>query len=238
MDRPRDAGVAADAGGASRTEWRFSPESSHSMTSGTLRRVRDDDVGRVRVARFLESGGVDLVGRVVDVDTGGPLSGVPVEARLEKRFVEIESVADGTFRMPGMVPGSKVVVWIGDRRERVVAERVDLRIPSNGNNAELGVVGLLAGNELDPRLDGWIGIYVASKDGRIRVSAINAWVPAVAAGIAVGDAVLSVNGRDIHRMGPRAVAFLLRGPTGRTVNLELESSDGTRRQVTVQRLLR
>jgi C-terminal processing protease CtpA/Prc len=118
-----------------------------------------------------------------------------------------------------------------------VAERFDVRIPNNGKNAQLGVISLLEGNEMDSHLNGWIGLYVARKEEKLKVSAVNAWVPANSAGIEVGDALLSVNGRDTKTMGPRTAAFLLRGPSGSSVTLEVESSDGKRRQVTLKRIL-
>jgi hypothetical protein len=180
---------------------------------------------------------VDLVGRVIDADTGKPAPGVSAEARMDGRFVVLDTQRDGTFVMPGMVPGSKVVVWLGGRQDQMVAERFDVRIADNGKTSDLGTVRLLEGDEADPRLDGWIGLHVARAEGRVRVSAVNAWVPASSAGIEVGDTVLSVNGRDIKGLGPRSIAFLLRGPNDSSVTLELESRDGTRRQLNLKRVL-
>jgi hypothetical protein len=214
---------------------------SPNATTGPLRhgsagrRLRDD--GQIRVARFLSTGGVDLVGRVINADTGKPAPGVSVEARLEGRFVALETQRDGTFIMPGMVPGSKVVVWLGGRQDQIVAERFDVRIADNAKTSDMGTVRLLEGDESDPRLDGWIGLHIARAEGRVRVSAVNAWVPASSAGIEVGDTVLSVNGRDIKGLGPRSIAFLLRGPNDSSVTLELESLDGTRRQLKLKRVL-
>lgn len=201
-------------------------------------REDDDDAGQVRVARFTDAGGADLEGRVVNVDTGRALPGIAVDVRLEGRYVEVETGPDGSFRAPGMVPGSKVLVWIGGRRDRMVAERFDVRIPDTGKKADLGMVRLLDGDELDSRLDGWIGLYVTRKDEKIRVSAVNAWVPANSAGIEAGDAVLSVDGRDVKGLGPRSVSFLLRGPSGSATTLEIESADGKRRKLTLKRVTR
>jgi C-terminal processing protease CtpA/Prc len=46
-----------------------------------------------------------------------------------------------------------------------------------------------------------------------------------------------VDGRDIKGLGPRSIAFLLRGPNDSSVTLELESRDGTRRQLNLKRVL-
>jgi C-terminal processing protease CtpA/Prc len=47
-----------------------------------------------------------------------------------------------------------------------------------------------------------------------------------------------VDGRDVRGLGPRAVGFLLRGPGGSSTPLEVESSDGKRRKLTLQRVVR
>jgi hypothetical protein len=210
---------------------------SNPRRDGIGRHPRSSE-GYARVSRFLEVGGVDLMGRVINVDTGRPIDGISVEARLEGRLVEVETDASGAFRMSGMVPGSKVLIWINDSRNRMVAERFDMKIPTNGKHVDLGTVRLLEGNELDSRLDGWIGVFLARKEDKVRISAVNAWVPATTAGVEVGDALLSVNGRDTKGLGPRSVAFLLRGPSGSSLTIELESHDGKRRQLTFKRVLR
>jgi len=97
---------------------------------------------------------------------------------------------------------------------------------------------LLDGDELASRLDGWIGMYVARRGGQVKVTAVNAWVPANKAGIEAGDTVLSVDGRDVRGLGSRTVGFLLRGPSGSSVTLEVESGDGKRRKLTLTRVLR
>jgi hypothetical protein len=216
------------------------PSSSRRASSEpAARRQREDDDGsQVRVARFVEAGGADLEGRVVNIDTGRPVAGIGVDVRLEQRYVLVETGADGSFKAAGMVPGSKVLVWIGGRRDHMVAERFDVRIPENGKKADLGVVRLLDGDELDSRLDGWIGLYVTRKDGKVQVSAVNAWLPASRAGIEAGDSVISVDGREVNRLGPRSVSFLLRGPSGSSTTLEVEARDGTRRKLTLKRVTR
>jgi hypothetical protein len=198
----------------------------------------DDRRGYVRVARFSPSGGSTMEGRIVDIDTGRALAGVVIEARYDRRLVETESDHAGVFKMPGMVPGSQVVVWVGGRRDRWVAERFDVSVPDNGKNAELGVISLLDGDEVGSRIDGWIGMYVARRGGQVKVSAVNAWVPADKAGIQEGDTVLAVDGREVRGLGARAVGFLLRGPTGSSMTLEVASKDGKRRKLTLERVRR
>jgi S1-C subfamily serine protease len=137
-----------------------------------------------------------------------------------------------------MVPGSEVVVWVGGRRHQWVAERIDVSIPASGKKADVGVIKLLHGDEMSSRLEGWIGTYVTGRRGQVKVNAVNAWVPAYRAGIEVGDTILSVDGRDVRGLGSRAVGFLLRGPSGSSITIEVESGDGKRRKLTLERVVR
>jgi predicted metalloprotease with PDZ domain len=164
--------------------------------------------------------------------------GVVVEARLAARFVETTTEASGAFRMPGMLPGTRVALWVGGKTDHFVSERIDVAIPGEGQTAEVGVVGLLPGDELASRLDGWAGLFVARRAGRIVVSAVSAWLPADLAGIEVGDLLVAVNGRDVTALGPRAVTFLLRGPTGSTLSVVVQGRDGTRRTLSLPRVRR
>lgn len=198
----------------------------------------DDGGSYTRVARFVASGGAVLEGKIVDVDSGRPVSGASVEVRYKERLVETTTDASGGFRMPGMAPDSRVVVWVGGKRDHTVAERLEIAIPAEGKTAELGVIKLLNGDEMGSRLDGWIGLWVTRAGDHIKVSAVNSWVPADRAGIKVGDVILSVDGRALKGMGPRSVGFLLRGPTGSSTTLEVQSSDGNRRKLTLERIRR
>ena len=198
----------------------------------------EDGGSYTRVARFVASGGAVLEGKIVDVDSGRPVSGASVEARYKERLVETTTDASGGFRMPGMAPDSRVVVWFGGKRDHTVAERLEIAIPGEGKTAELGVIKLLNGDEMGSRLDGWIGLWVTRAGDHIKVSAVNSWVPADRAGIKVGDVILSVDGRALKGLGPRSVGFLLRGPTGTSTTLEVQSSDGNRRKLTLERIRR
>jgi len=231
---PADAGVAAtpDAGAGRRIAALDVPRSRAGPSD------MEDGGSYTRVARFVASGGAVLEGKIVDVDSGRPVSGASVEARYKERLVETTTDASGGFRMPGMAPDSRVVVWFGGKRDHTVAERLEIAIPGEGKTAELGVIKLLNGDEMGSRLDGWIGLWVTRAGDHIKVSAVNSWVPADRAGIKVGDVILSVDGRALKGLGPRSVGFLLRGPTGTSTTLEVQSSDGNRRKLTLERIRR
>jgi len=70
------------------------------------------------------------------------------------------------------------------------------------------------------------------------VRAVNPWLPAERAQIDVGDALLSIDGHDLSRLGPRAATFLLRGPVGSTAEVVIESADKARRTLSLSRVAR
>jgi hypothetical protein len=204
--------------------------------AGRDRRSGGEDF--VWVARFVATGGASLEGRVVDAETGRPLSGIAVEARLGRRLMATSTDGSGGFRMDGMLPGSRVTVWAGGASDPFVPERIEARIPGEGLLSEAGTIRLLRGDELAPNLNGWVGLTVSRRGGHVVVSAVSPWLSADRARIEVGDIVVSIDGRDLSGLGSRAVTFLLRGPIGSTAQVVAESSDQIRRTVLLQRVPR
>jgi carboxyl-terminal processing protease len=68
---------------------------------------------------------------------------------------------------------------------------------------------------------GSIGAVLAQSrsDGRLTVRDTPSGHPAAAAGIAPGDEILLIDGRDVRNLSPDAVHRLLQGDVGTTVNL-------------------
>jgi hypothetical protein len=211
-------------------------------TGGMRRAERGSDSSRsddmVRVARFVTSGGASLKGRVLEAESDRPIPGVDVEVRLDRQYIISSADDAGQFNIPGMVPGSHVVVWVGGKRGVFVDERTDVTIPDEGQVGDAGSIRLLRGDELADRMDGWVGLFVSRRNGHIVVTSVNPWLPADRAGIEVGDALLSVNGRDVSALGPRAVTFLLRGPASSSVAIITQGGRDKRRDVVLQRVRR
>src|SRR5262249_39054332 len=90
----------------------------------------------MRVARFVASGGASLRGRVLEADGDRPVAGADVEVRLDRQYVLTSTNEGGQFSLPGMVPGSRVVVWIGGKRGVLVDERIDVALPGEGQIAD------------------------------------------------------------------------------------------------------
>src|SRR5262249_17596274 len=131
------------------------------LSKGDLSALGDDSRSDfVRVARFVAAGGASLQGRVVDADSGRPVSGAVVEAVLAEKFMEGRTDASGAFQMAGMLPGTRVRIWVGGKHDPFVAERIDVGVPGEGQVADAGIIRLVRGDELASRLDGWVGLFV------------------------------------------------------------------------------
>ena len=190
------------------------------------------------VARLAPTGGATLKGRVVDAETGRAYAGVAVEAHLGASFMKTATDGFGFFRMPGILPGRRITVWIIGQTDTFVAERLDVTIPGEGDIIDAGVVRLLRGDELASHLEGWMGMFVSRRGQRNIVAAVSPWSPADRAGIEVGDVLLSIAGRDVEELGPRATGFLLRGPVGTRVGLSVQDRQGIVQKFQLERVLR
>lgn len=91
---------------------------------------------------------------------------------------------------------------------------------------------------LDSSLSGsfvGIGIEIGVKDGYPLVGRIFVGSPAQAAGLKVGDEIISADGFDLHGASIDLVTSRIRGAAGSIVELMVKSPDGTTRQVTCTR---
>ena len=230
------AGGAGGAGGPPRGEARRGASGDSPWRGASQGSASDDGSGPVRVLRFTQSGGAGLKGQVIDADNGKPLAGVVIEAHIKGKFMEAATDASGAFRMAGLLPGKRVKVWMIENA--FVAEYVEVQLQGEGETSDLGVVRLLSGNEIGGQLGGWVGLFVGRRNSRNVVTAVNPWLPADRAGIETGDVILSVDGRNLEGLGPRAAGFLLRGPVGTRTSITLQNREGVTRQVEMERVSR
>jgi hypothetical protein len=225
-----DGGARSDAGPATAPWHAYVEERSESDEEAELRQVE----------RFVSDGGATLEGRVIEADSGNPIAGAAVHVQHAGMFVEARTDATGAFRIPGMPPGSRLVVWVGRNGDPFVDERLAVNVPMQEADLKVdaGTVKLLRGDELASGLVAWVGLFVTRRRGQIVVSAVSPWQPADAAEIRVGDQVLAIDGRDVAGLGPRAVTYLLRGPAGSPVTLIVRTPDHDQRKLTLKRVRR
>ena len=230
-----DGGASGPDAGA-RRDARAAPTARRAVQE----RSKSDEEAELRqVERFVAAGGATLVGRVVEADGGKPVAGTSVHVHHAGVFVEGRTDASGAFRIPGMLPGSRVVVWVGRNGDPFIDERIAVAMPVDGQVADAGTVRLLRGDELATRNSGWVGVFVTRRNGQLVLSAVSPWLPADEAGLEVGDQIAAIDGRDVTGLGPRAVTFLLRGPVGAPVTLSVRAHDDhDKRKLTLVRVLR
>jgi carboxyl-terminal processing protease len=111
-------------------------------------------------------------------------------------------------------------------------------VPAEGDTAEAGTLKLLRGDELTARLEGWVGLFVNRRSSQIVVAGVSPWTPADEAHLEVGDQLVSIDGRDVTGLGPRAVTYLLRGRVGTSVAVVVREHGGQRRKLTLARVVR
>ena len=197
----------------------------------------EEDPDVVRVARFTE-GGAGVKGQVIDAATGKPLADVMVDAYFEHKIMGTTTDAEGAFRMMGLIPGKRVKVWMSDKTRNFVAEYLEVHPHAKGEATDVGVVRLLRGSEVTGNLSGWVGLFNGWQGHKNIITAVNPWSPADRADITTGDVILSVDGRSLEGMGPRATGFLLCGPVGTTTNIKIQMRDGSIRTVQLERVAR
>lgn len=203
------------------------------------RSVRSEDGEELRrVTRFVATGGATLKGRILETDNERPVVNAIIEARMDSTYVETRTDAAGLFRIPGMVPTSRITIWVQSETNSFVAESAEVVLLGEGEITDAGTIHVLRGNEFGGNLGGWIGMFVGRRGGVLSVKAVNPWLPAERAGIQVGDRLLFVDGRDVRELGTRGINYLLRGPVGSKVTLVVQSNGAGSRKVTLERVQR
>ncbi|HWB72472.1 MAG TPA: S41 family peptidase [Egibacteraceae bacterium] len=89
-------------------------------------------------------------------------------------------------------------------------------------------------DQLDGRFSG-VGLVLQEAPEGPTVANVLEGSPAAAAGVQVGERIVGVDGRDVHRLPIEAVVPLVKGPDGTPVTLSLEGGTAGPRQVTMRR---
>jgi hypothetical protein len=196
------------------------------------------DIGlqTVRVRKFLENGGATLDARLVDIDSGNAIAGADIEVWMGTKSVDAESDAEGRFKLEGLVPGSKINLWI-TAAPAYVQERTEVTVPAQ-RPAFQSTFRMLSRSAISGVVDGGAGLFLTRRGPRTVVTGLAAFGPGERAGIHVGDAIVSVGKRKVGDLGPGAIDYLLRGPIGSQVEIGVQSGSEPPRKVTVQRSAR
>ena len=186
----------------------------------------------MRVERFAETGGATMEGRLVDVDSRQPVAGAQIEAWMGTRSIHAQSEADGRFRFEGLVPRSKITLWI-TAAPTFVQERTELSVPS-GDSFQT-TFPLLPRSAGTGTREAGVGLFLSRRGSRTVVSGLTAFGPAERAGVQTGETMVAVGKRNVAALGPGAIDFLLRGPMGTEVTFTVQSGSAPPRTLTLKR---
>ncbi len=189
-----------------------------------------------RVRRFLDSGGASFDGRLVDADTGRAIAGADIEAWMGTRSVEGESDGEGRFRFEGLVPSSRLMLWI-TAAPTYVQERTEVQVPEQKTSFQ-STFKLLSRAAATGALDGGAGMFLTRRGSRTIVTGLAAFGPAEKAGVRVGDAIVGVGNRKVGELGPGAIDYLLRGTIGSELELHVQTGSHPPRRLVMRRSAR
>jgi hypothetical protein len=179
--------------------------------------------------------GARLVGKVVTLPGGVPVGGAQVSTNTAGRLIAQVAAPDGTFELAGLAPTDELALRVrAANAPNLVPEQVDVAVPAGGT-VDLGTIRLLeVQGAWYERLRDTVppGILV---DGHGVATGIRRDSGAAKAGIARGDRILAVDGRDVTGFGSGALMHLLRGPRQSTTALTVQTPGEPPRTVTVVR---
>jgi carboxyl-terminal processing protease len=157
---------------------------------------------------------------------------------------------------PSKLPGFVRDVFVANHDTQVVNEAIErvsrdyYRPVSKGTLANSSIAGMIGSlhdpysSYLSPKeFKGFdhpasfagIGVSVDPKPAGLQVVRVFDSTPAQRAGLKVGDLIVAVNGRSLHKLPPNTAVALIKGPPGTDVRLTVKASNGPARPITVTR---
>ena len=175
--------------------------------------------------RLVVDTGDRVRGRVVDADSGKPLPDVRVSTQVASRWIETRTDPQGAFELDGLLPGTEVRLDFGAPSADVVPETIELPpVPPNGVDA--ATVRLLRSPGWRERRDTRGELGLTASGGGTAITAVKAGSPADKAGLAPGDRVVAIDGRDVRGLGRGALSVLAARPPGGTLTLTVQAAAG------------
>jgi protocatechuate 3,4-dioxygenase beta subunit len=181
-----------------------------------------------------------VVGKVVDRENDQPLAGVEIRAFASNAMnrAPVRTDATGAFTLEDIPAGESVMVMIIGDRSTHLSERRQAEISKGATVADVGTVRLTRGN-LEARMkegtwEGMSGVN-NSEDEKATVLQARPGSPAEKAGIKAGDAILSIDGKDVRGQGFGGVEWLLRGRPGSSISMTVQTPGQPPRTVTFNR---
>ncbi len=150
----------------------------------------------------VEIGKPALQGRVVDADTGQPLTGIPIGLSPWPGTPEVKTDPKGRFAFDFGTPGASTSLIVSSVNNEKYGFEEFLVRPSAGKQGDVGDLPLLRISQ--PRRHINISLQ-PSPEGPV----VDGGAAAAAAGMVPGDRLVSISGRSVVRLGPDATERLL-----------------------------
>jgi hypothetical protein len=202
----------------------------------------DRHMGRVEVTvaagehkrnlRLALEAGMAVRGRLVDAESGQPLSGVRVRAGNGSG----DSDVNGAFALEGVVLERPTLTFDLEGRGYAV-EPEPVTVPPGATVVDVGTLRFIKGDlpgKLQGGPTGLIGVSYDVKDGTPIVNRVFAGMPAESAGLRPGDRLLAVDGKSLIGLSQGGRSYLLKGKPGTPVTVMVQSG-AHQRTVTLTR---
>jgi hypothetical protein len=186
--------------------------------------------------------GATLVGRVVQAGTRRPLEHARVS--IEQRFgrgatsvpigSSVVTSATGTFELPALPPGTRSVHVAAAHHHRRLLTGLELTEGAVVGPVEVELEPTRPGESPTLELAG-IGAVLKARHDVLLMEQILAGGGAQAAGLAVGDEILAIDGTPVGALGFEAALQRIRGAEGTTVVLSVRRAAGSEITLTVTR---
>jgi len=178
------------------------------------------------VAIVLPAGGT-LTG-LVRAAGGGPIEGarITVEGGLGEGSTAVPfsasatSAADGRFVLRGLAPGRRSVAASAAGHHGAIIGGLEIADGATIGPIEIALRPLAEGEQPTVELVG-IGAALSAIDDALQINQIVPGGGAQAAGLAVGDQIVSIDGRPVVALGFEDAIQAIRGPIGTTVRIGL-----------------
>lgn len=142
--------------------------------------------------RLVPRAGFEVVGRVVEYETGRPLSGMPVVVPVPGRTLRTFTDAAGAFRLTSVPDLPGIHVRISPEPPTHVFEALYLS-PQSDSRVDLGTIKLITADPRNP-MKGKMGVSYTEEGGKIVVMTMMKDGPGERSGLRVGDVVLAIDG--------------------------------------------
>jgi len=143
--------------------------------------------------------------------------------------------ASGAFALRGLAPGRRSVVVVAYGHHGKMLGGLDVVDGAAIGPVEVVLEALKEGEKPTVEMAG-IGAALSAAEDSLRVNGVIPGGGAEAAGIVIGDEILSIDGVSVVQIGFDAAIQSIRGPIGTGVRLGLRRQGGVTAEITVQRV--